>query len=321
MVTGSLFIAAAALLIEALFGYPQPLYRLIGHPVTWIGAMITRLDRLLNRPAQSFILRRMLGVTALLLLLVTTGGIAIVAERLLSLHEAGLLAVILLAATLPAQRSLYEHVAAVAEALETGGLVAGRRSVAMIVGRNTEVLDEAGVSRAAIESLAENFSDGVVAPLFWTAILGLTGGVLYKAANTADSMIGHKSEKYRAFGWAAARFDDVINLPASRLAALWIILAALLKPDCSAFDAIRAVERDAKHHRSPNAGWPESAMAGALGLKIAGPRLYGTEMVDDAYMGHGRRETTAEDIRRALGLYRIAAVIEGLCVVGLAIAV
>jgi adenosylcobinamide-phosphate synthase len=321
MVTGSLFIAAAALLLEALFGYPQPLYRLIGHPVTWIGAFITLLDRLLNRPAQSFILRRFLGVVALILLLSITGGVAMIAERLLSLHDAGLLAVILLAATLPAQRSLYEHVAAVAEALETDGLVAGRRSVAMIVGRNTEVLDEAGVSRAAIESLAENFSDGVVAPLFWTAMLGLTGGVLYKAANTADSMIGHKSEKYHAFGWAAARFDDLVNLPASRICAVLIILAAALLPGCSAWYAIKAVRRDAKDHRSPNAGWPEAAMAGALGLKIAGPRLYGTEMVEDAYMGDGRRETNAEDIRRALRVYRVAAVIEGVVVIALAMMV
>ena len=321
MVTGSLFIAAAALLIEALFGYPQPLYRLIGHPVTWIGALISLLDRLLNRPAQSFILRRFLGVVALILLLSITGGVAMIAERLLSLHDAGLLVVILLAATLPAQRSLYEHVAAVAEALETGGLVAGRRSVAMIVGRNTEVLDEAGVSRAAIESLAENFSDGVVAPLFWTAMLGLTGGVLYKAANTADSMIGHKSEKYQAFGWAAARFDDLINLPASRISAVLIILAAALIPGCSAWNAIKAVRRDAPHHRSPNAGWPEAAMAGALGLKIAGPRLYGTEMVEDAYMGDGRREANTKDIRRALRVYRVAAVIEGVVVIALAMMV
>ena len=321
MVTGSLFIAAAALLLEALFGYPQPLYRLIGHPVTWIGAFITLLDRLLNRPAQSFILRRFLGVVALILLLSITGGVAMIAERLLSLHDAGLLAVILLAATLPAQRSLYEHVAAVAEALETGGLVAGRRSVAMIVGRNTEVLDEAGVSRAAIESLAENFSDGVVAPLFWTAMLGLTGGVLYKAANTADSMIGHKSEKYHAFGWAAARFDDLVNLPASRICAVLIILAAALLPGCSAWNAIKAVRRDAKHHRSPNAGWPEAAMAGALGLKIAGPRLYGTEMVEDAYMGNGRREANADDIRRTLRVYRVAAVIEGVVMIALAMMV
>ena len=321
MVTGSLFIAAAALLIEALFGYPQPLYRLIGHPVTWIGALISLLDRLLNRPAQSFILRRFLGVVALILLLSITGGVAMIAERLLSLHDAGLLAVILLAATLPAQRSLYEHVAAVAEALETGGLVAGRRSVAMIVGRNTEVLDEAGVSRAAIESLAENFSDGVVAPLFWTAMLGLTGGVLYKAANTADSMIGHKSEKYQAFGWAAARFDDLINLPASRISAVLIILAAALIPGCSAWNAIKAVRRDAPHHRSPNAGWPEAAMAGALGLKIAGPRLYGTEMVEDAYMGDGRREANTKDIRRALRVYRVAVVIEGVVVIALAMMV
>ena len=311
MVTGSLFIAAAALLLEALFGYPQPLYRLIGHPVTWIGALISLLDRLLNRPAQSFILRRFLGVVALILLLSITGGVAMIAERLLSLHDAGLLVVILLAATLPAQRSLYEHVAAVAEALETGGLVAGRRSVAMIVGRNTEVLDEAGVSRAAIESLAENFSDGVVAPLFWTAMLGLT----------ADSMIGHKSEKYHAFGWAAARFDDLVNLPASRICAVLIILAAALLPGCSAWNAIKAVRRDAKHHRSPNAGWPEAAMAGALGLKIAGPRLYGTEMVEDAYMGNGRREANADDIRRTLRVYRVAAVIEGVVMIALAMMV
>ena len=228
---------------------------------------------------------------------------------------------ILLAATLPAQRSLNDHVVAVADALDNGGVEAGRTSVGMIVGRNTAVLDEAGVSRAAIESLAENFSDGVVAPIFWTAMFSLTGGVLYKAANTADSMIGHKNEKYSAFGWAAARFDDLINLPASRISAVLIILAAALIPGCSAWNAIKAVRRDAPRHRSPNAGWPEAAMAGALGLKIAGPRLYGSEMVEDAYMGDGRREASVVDIRRALMVYRVAAVIEGVVVLVLAMMV
>ena len=321
MVTGALFIAAAALLFEALFGYPQALYRAIGHPVTWIGALITLLDKTLNRPQWSFVMRRASGVLALLLLLGLTGGLTLFAEHYLIQTQEGVVLAILLAATLPAQRSLNDHVLAVANALDNGGIAAGRTSVGMIVGRNTAVLDEAGISRAAIESLAENFSDGVVAPIFWTAMFSLTGGVLYKAANTADSMIGHKSEKYHAFGWAAARFDDLVNLPASRISAVLIILAAALIPGCSAWNAIKAVRRDAPHHRSPNAGWPEAAMAGALGLKIAGPRLYGTEMVEDAYMGDGRRETNAEDIRRALRVYRVAAVIEGVVVIALAMMV
>jgi adenosylcobinamide-phosphate synthase len=189
----------------------------------------------------------------------------------------------------------------------------------MIVGRNATVLDEAGVSRAAIESLAENFSDGVVAPLFWMAMFGFTGAATYKAVNTADSMIGHKSDKYDAFGWAAARLDDVINLPASRLSAALLVIAAFLMPGCSGLNALQAVLRDARSHGSPNAGWPEAAMAGALGLSLAGPRLYGSVIVDDAYMGNGRRDATSDDINRALWLYRIAAAIEAAAIVALAV--
>jgi adenosylcobinamide-phosphate synthase len=200
-------------------------------------------------------------------------------------------------------------VSAVAEGLDAG-LDGGRHAVAKIVGRNPDVLDEAGISRAAIESLAENFSDGVVAPILWTALGGLVGGALYKAINTADSMIGHREERYRAFGWAAARLDDIVNLPASRLAALWLILGALLTPGASARDAARAVWRDAAHHRSPNAGWPEAAMAGALGLKLAGPRVYGETLVADAFMGSGRREAAAADIRQALRLFTRACAIQ-----------
>ena len=214
----------------------------------------------------------------------------------------------MLAASLPAQRSLYTYVKAVADALDADGLEAGRSAVAMIVGRDPQALDLAGVARAAIESLAENFSDGIVAPLFWTALAGLPGGVAYKAANTADSMIGHRNARYEDFGWAAARFDDLVNLPASRLAALWFVLAARL--DGRARAAWKAVRRDAGKHRSPNAGWPEAAMAGALGLKLAGPRVYGGVTVEDAYMGDGRREAAAADIRAALRLYLRACAIQ-----------
>jgi adenosylcobinamide-phosphate synthase len=285
--------------------------------VTWIGALIRRLDGALNREGDSFLVRKLGGCLALVLLLAITGGVALALQGMLT-DWMGFVALALLAASLPAQRSLDEHVAAVAQALETQGLEAGRRAVSMIVGRNTAVLDEAGVARAAIESLAENFSDGVVAPLFWTAVGGLPGGVLYKAANTADSMIGHRTKRHEAFGWAAARFDDLINLPASRLTALFLLVAASLMPGASAREGWQALRRDAGLHRSPNAGWPEAAMAGALGLRLAGPRVYGTELTQDAFMGAGRAEATAADIRSALHLYRRALMVQALTLFALA---
>jgi adenosylcobinamide-phosphate synthase len=224
----------------------------------------------------------------------------------LLLMPLGFVLVALLASTLIALRSLHQHVKRVADALETGGLEAGRAAVSQIVGRDPQSLDEAGVARAAIESLAENFSDGVVAPVFWLAVGGLTGGAAYKAINTADSMIGHKNEKYGAFGYASARLDDLVNLPASRLSALLIAASAALADREAAWRAWETLRRDARKHRSPNAGWPEAAMAGALGLSLAGPRAYGGVMVEDAFMGDGRRDATAQDIRAALALYRRA---------------
>ena len=307
----SLPLALAALMIEALAGYPAPLYRAVGHPVTWMGAWLDWLERRLNRPKAGFAARRRAGVLALLGYLAPVALIAVALTAALSGRGvAGFLALAALAASLPAQRSLDAHVRAVADGLDRS-LDEGRRAVAMIVGRNPDVLDAAGVARAAIESLAENFSDGVVAPVLWTALGGLPGGAVYKAINTADSMIGHKTERYAAFGSAAARLDDLVNLPASRLAALWLVLAASLAPGASAGEAARAVSRDAQNHRSPNAGWPEAAMAGALGLRLAGPRVYGETRIEDAFMGRGRREATAADIRRALTVYRLACLIEG----------
>lgn len=263
-------------------------------------------------------MRRMAGVAALLILLGVTLAAALALAALCSLAgPLALLPLALLASTLLAQRSLHEHVARVAEGLEQGGLAGGRKAVAMIVGRDPESLDEAGVARAAIESLSENFSDGIVAPAFWLGLGGLPGGALYKAINTADSMIGHKSPRHLAFGWAAARLDDLVNLPASRLTGLLLIAAAALDPKADAGAAGRAVRRDAGRHRSPNAGWPEAAMAGALGLRLAGPRVYGAIRVEDGWMGDGRAEATAADIRRALALYRRACLLLwGLAAIG-----
>ncbi|MEI7611134.1 MAG: CobD/CbiB family cobalamin biosynthesis protein, partial [Rhodospirillaceae bacterium] len=210
-----------------------------------------------------------------------------------------------LAGGLLAQRSLREHVAAVAAGLRSG-LAEGRLAVSMIVGRDPETLDEAAVSRAAIESLAENFSDGVVAPAFWLLLGGLPGIALYKAINTADSMIGHRTPRHEAFGWAAARLDDFVNLPGSRLTALLLAASAALGADTSPGAAFAAVWRDAGRHRSPNAGWPEAAMAGALGLRLAGPRIYAGIAVEDAWMGDGRAAVTADDIDAALELHHRA---------------
>lgn len=295
-----------ALLVELLVGYPDRLFRAIGHPVTWIGSLISLADRALNDEDRSDAVRRLAGIATLMFLLTVVGGAAWLVQWLLG-SGIGLVLTAILASSLLAQRSLASHVEAVADALETEGLEAGREAVSMIVGRDPARLDEAGVSRAAIESLAENFSDGIVAPAFWMAVAGLPGAAAYKAANTADSMIGHRTKRHEAFGWAAARFDDLINLPASRLTALLVVCAAFTMRDASPRQAARAIARDAGKHRSPNAGWPEAAMAGALGLALAGPRVYGGVMVDDAMMGSGgRRDAGAADIRRALALYRRA---------------
>lgn len=301
-------LALLALIIEALVGYPDALHRRIGHPVEWIGALITHAERAWNLSSLAFERRRLNGVLALAVVLLVTLSVAVLLVAVAELlpWPLDLLILAMLASTLVAQRSLDVHVKAVADALETHGIDAGRIEVAKIVGRDPETLDQSAVARAAIESLAENFSDGVVAPVFWTVVGGLPGAALYKAVNTADSMIGHKSERHLAFGWASARLDDLINLPASRLTALFLVGAAAILPDASWEQAYAAVKRDARNHRSPNAGWPEAAMAGALGLKLAGPRVYGGKTVDDNWMGNGRANATVVDIRRALQLYRIA---------------
>jgi adenosylcobinamide-phosphate synthase len=292
-----------ALLIEAIFGYPDWLVRTIGHPVTWMGRLISILDRALNRQTMSTNERRAAGVLAVLVIVCVAAIVAYALECSLLPLPFGVVLAAVAGSTLIAQRSLYDHVHRVASALAENDVAAARAAVSHIVGRDPEALDKAGIARAAIESLAENFSDGVVAPAFWLAAAGLAGGAVYKAINTADSMIGHRTPRHGAFGLAAARLDDLVNLPASRLSGLLLVAAAAVTSGASPAGAWRALRRDAPSHRSPNAGYPEAAMAGALGLALAGPRVYGGIEVADALMGDGRREAMPADIRAALSLY------------------
>lgn len=280
---------ALALLLDAALGEPPALWRRVPHPVVAMGRLLSWLEGRLNRGGA----RRLKGALALAVLLLVAG-----LPALLLSHPALLgVAEVLGAAILLAHRSLIDHVSAVADGLEAG-LAEGRRAVSMIVGRDPEALDEAGVARAAIESAAENFSDGVVAPAFWFAVAGLPGIVLYKAINTADSMIGHRTERYHRFGWAAARLDDLVNLVPARLSGLVLALAG-----GRLWPALRLMWAEAPRHRSPNAGWPEAATAAALGVALSGPRAYEGRMSDEPWVGAaGRREIGAAEIRRACRL-------------------
>ena len=303
-------LAAAASLVEAIFGYPGWLFARIGHPVTWIGHLIAALDRNLNRDDDPPKLRMAAGFAAILILLVVTGLLVQASSAaIVALFGPGLgfSIIALCASSCLAQRSLAKHVGEVARALETEGVEPARAAVARIVGRDVASLDQAGIARAAIESLAENFSDAVVAPAFWIALIGPVGGFLYKAINTADSMIGHRTKRHAAFGFAAAKLDDLVNLAPARLAAVWICLAAGNARDCAA--AWRVCRRDARGHPSPNAGWPEAALAGALDFKLGGPRTYAARVVEDAWIGSGRSDLLSADIHRALRIYRRACAI------------
>jgi adenosylcobinamide-phosphate synthase len=314
----ALLIAVAA---DAAFGEPGWLYRRLPHPVVAIGAVIGWIDRRFNRMSDSDTRRRRRGMVAAATLVLGAFALGWGIQAVLLSLPGGPLWLGLVMSTLIAQRSLYTHVGDVASALELSGVEGGRIAVARIVGRDPERLDEAGVSRAAIESLAENFSDGIVAPIFWGLVLGLPGMLAYKALNTADSMIGHKTPRHLHFGWAAARADDWANWPASRLSALLLVLAALVQRGTDVSAAIRAVLRDARRHKSPNAGWPEAAMAGALGFAIAGPRTYHGRLVSDPWMNDGGRwQLDAADIRTSLSLYgRACAILAALVVICVAI--
>ena len=311
-----LLLLLAGMVLDAAFGDMPGLFTRIPHPVALVGRAIAFFERKLNRPQRDEQRRRERGIVTVVVLV---GGAAATGWFLQwacrqapvgAVFEALIIAVIL------AQRSLFLHVAAVAAALLAGGVPAGRNAVAHIVGRDPATLDAAGIARAAIESLAENFSDGVVAPACWYLVLGLPGLLAYKMANTLDSMIGHHGPRYQAFGWAAARLDDLLNLIPARLSGLLLAAAAAFAGDASPGAAWHIMLRDARRHRSPNAGWPEAAVAGALGLALAGPRHYAEGIVTDPWIGSGTPQAGPLDIARALRLYTLACLIGGGLVFG-----
>jgi adenosylcobinamide-phosphate synthase len=316
----SLRVLVLALLLDAVIGDPDWLWKRAPHPVVLFGRSIAWLDGVLNNANWSEAERRIAGAIAVTVLVIGAGLAGWLIARVLHVLPFGWFIEAIVASVFIAQRSLYEHVARVRDAFASGGLDEARRAVSAIVGRDPEALDEAGVCRAAIETTAENFSDGVVAPALWCALLGLPGLFAYKAINTADSMIGHLTERHRAFGWAAARLDDLVNLAPARLSALLLALVAPVTGG-SVATSFHVALNDAKKHRSPNAGWPESAMAAALGVALAGPRVYPGRVVDDPFVNSsGRMQATLDDVGRGLKLLVAACALEAALYAALAFA-
>lgn len=289
------WIVVGALLVEGVVGWP----RRLPHPVVWIGGLIAGLERRWNRVERPEGGRCLLGVVVVMILLAVAGGVGWGLERLAAMAPfwPGLMLVVVCGATGLAARSLFDHVRAVARPLTAGDLPAARLAVGMIVGRDVAAMDEGEVAAAALESLAESFCDGVVAPVFWFVLGGLPGLFAYKAINTADSMIGHMEPRWRAFGWAAARTDDVMNWIPARIGGALIALGG--------WQGWRIMWRDAGKHASPNAGWPEAAMAGALRVRLGGPVRYDGVMTYRPDFGDWA-PPRAHDLHRGLRVYGVA---------------
>lgn len=289
-------VALAALALDAALGWPGWLYARIGHPVGAFARLIAACERRWNRPAAAPGARRAGGMAMLALLLLASAGSAALVEGVLARLPApwGWLATAACAWPALAQRSLHDHYLPVLRALAAGDLPGARRAVGRIVGRDTAALDAPGVARAGIESLAESLCDGVIAPLFWLCLCGLPGVWGYKAINTADSLVGHPEAPLRAFGWASARLDDLANLVPARLSGVLVCLAG--------GKGWRVLWRDHARHASPNAGWPEAAMAGALGVRLAGPVCYEGQWAQKPWIGDGGAPGPAE-MRRARAVY------------------
>lgn len=312
-----LIILFVAIVADRIIGDPTWLWARLPHPVMIFGKLIGLFEKRLNHAGLSPQNLRLRGMAAMLLSMVLIGAFGVFVQLLLRRFGlAGMVLEMIIVMVFLAQKSLADHVKAVASGLRIGGLAKGRTAVSMIVGRDPEDLDEGGVSRAAIESLAENASDGVVAPVCWYLILGLPGLMLYKLINTADSMIGHMNERYRYYGWFAARIDDVANFIPARLTGLLAIIAVLVTQGFNrAIECWQVMLRDAGSHRSPNAGWPESAFAAGLGLALAGPRHYYGRLVESPTLNlGGRRDANADDIEAAITLFWHAMTIMGVAV-------
>lgn len=304
-----------ALVLDAAVGSMGFVFKVLPHPVVSVGKLISWFDHKLNRPGRSQTDRAVRGAITVMCMVSFGGGIGLGVQWLTFNHDFGWAVELFLLISLLAQRELYMAVRRVAVALQQDGLEGGRAAVGHIVGRDPAYLDQHGVARASIESLAENFSDGVVAPVFWYVLFGVPGLLIYKIVNTMDSMIGYRNDKYRAFGFVAAKLDDILNLIPARLTGLIIVLAAFVSPKANPLRAFKTMWQDASKHKSPNAGWPEGAMAGAFGLSLAGPRKYSQHTQTDPWIGTGTAKATAQDIDRALYLY-IAACLVNVLIVG-----
>jgi adenosylcobinamide-phosphate synthase len=295
------WIVLAALAVEAVVGYPAWLHARIPHPVVWAGNAITAFERRWNRPQYSFAERRVRGCVAVVLVVgaaFVVGALVQVAVSLtIYVLWGGALFISIVGTVGLAQRSLFQHVKNILTSLRAGDLAGARERVSLIVGRDTRQLDASGVSAAALESLAESFNDGIVAPAFWFFLAGLPGLFAYKALNTADSLIGHKEERWRAFGWGAARADDLANLVPARIAGTLLVFAGRA--------GLWVMVRDAHKHASPNAGWPEAAMAGALGVRLGGPANYDGILHERPVFGTGPAPGVA-DLGRGLRIYLVA---------------
>jgi len=302
----TLYVLLFALVVDRAVGDPEDAWKRVPHPVVLFGKAVSFFEKTFNRRGLDERDRRTYGMMSILALLIASVMSGLLLSRLFSYAGvAGILAEILIVAILLAQKSLADHVFAVGDGLRKDGIVGGRKAVAMVVGRDPNSLDRAGVCRAAIESLAENYSDGVVAPAFYYALFGLPGLFAYKMLNTADSMIGHKTPRYRQFGWASARLDDFANWPAARLSALFLAIGTWFKRGRpSARKSISVALRDHGLHRSPNSGWPESAMAGALDIALAGPRSYaGEQVMEPMQNSAGRKNIGPTDIDSAIEVF------------------
>ncbi|HEY4077919.1 MAG TPA: adenosylcobinamide-phosphate synthase CbiB [Rhizomicrobium sp.] len=296
MVTANLSLMAAALVLDALIGDPRWLYARLPHPIVWMGTLLEWLDARLNKDACRASTRIAWGGIGLAIPLAVFAGGAWLLAALLSNSRAGFAILALLTSTLLAQRSLYDHVRAVAAPLAAADLPTARAALRNIVGRDVEQLDEAGIAAAATESLAENLSDGVIAPLFWGCAFGFPGIVAYKVINTADSMIGHRTPRHLYFGRIAARLDDLANLVPARLTGLLIVMVTVSRR------AFCAMFTDAMKHRSPNAGWPEAAMAGALNIRLSGPRAYHGTPTNEPWLNAAAKPPSARSLRNALAV-------------------
>lgn len=292
-------IILGAILIDIVFGWPNTIFKLIGHPVTWMGNLINLLDRIFNQKLFSNNFKKLGGLITLLICILTVITCIILLEEFFNYTSFGLMLSMIVAWPFLAINSMHQHIRKILFDLKDNNLNLARKSVSKIVGRDTKKLNKVNLIRSSLESLSENTSDGIVAPIFWGLLFGLPGLAVYKVINTLDSMIGYKNEKYFFFGWASAKMDDFINIIPSRITG---ILYAMVSGKL--IFTISIMFKNAKKHASPNAGYPEAALSGALNVKLYGPRSYEGVKMNNSWINERGLEPSLEHLTKAIKLYK-----------------